>query len=130
MLTTDCRAAGIKVYFSQPPSLPTSRVNIPNKRILEGVRGYIEDDYFYFQVLPYNIKPFDCGYQISYLPTLINGEKLPPFLIFDKDTLRFKLELDITKYQRVSLQGTYQIKMRVQLNDPDRTYDDRAVWTL
>jgi len=80
MLATDCKAAGIKVYLSQPPSLPTSRVNIPNKKIAEGVRGYIVDDYFYFQVIPYSIRPFDCGYHISYLPTLINGEKLPPFL--------------------------------------------------
>lgn len=55
MLTTDCKAAGIKVYFSQAPSLPTSRVNIPNKRIVEGVRGYIEGDFFYFQVLPNTI---------------------------------------------------------------------------
>ena len=130
MLTTDCKAAGINVYFAQPPSLPTSRVNIPNKRIVEGVRGYIEEGYFYFQVLPYTIKPFDCGFQITYLPTLINNEKLPSFITFDKDTLRFKLELDISKYQRVSLQSTYQIKMRAQLNDPDKKYDERATWTL
>ena len=42
--------------------MPTSRVNIAERRIVEGVRGYIEGDYFYFQVLPYTIRPFDCGF--------------------------------------------------------------------
>jgi hypothetical protein len=73
-------------------------VNIPRRRIIEGVRGYIEDDYFYFQVIPYTIRPFDCGYTVSYQPTLQNGDKLPSFIVFEKNTLRFRVDLDLAKY--------------------------------
>jgi hypothetical protein len=60
---TDCRAAGIKVSLVKPQlTIPSARVNITEKRVLSGVRGFIEGNFYYMQILPFNIMPFDCGY--------------------------------------------------------------------
>lgn len=130
-MQTDCKAAGIKVYFGNVPHISQAKVDITTTPIVkQGFGASISDDgsVFYQPLLPYTLKPFDCGYILKYSLKLNNGDSVPSFIKFNSDLMRF--EVTVNRQAGVEIVGTYQVRITATLDNPEKTYNDIVMWTL